>query len=363
LNILSVFPETENVHLTKDVGMLPYALHHYYNYDATLLTCDNDTYENAVSQVPGLNIYRMRCDKKKVISNVIQYIYKNRKNIDCVQVYHLQFRSLLWLTFFKIVKPSGKTFLKLDANEHILTYQFEGIKNKIKKYLLDRIDIVSVESKQLQNQLQEKWNRKIDLIHNGFQHIKSESVLFSDKKNEIIQVGRIGAPEKNNELTLNTFIKIAKDFPDWNLKFIGPVTDSFFEKLKFAMHTNSELKERISWTGAINNRAELMQGYANAKVYCCTSFREGFSIANVEALSQGCYIITSDIVSANDITNNGKFGIIYPRSDESKFEYALRSILNDSKKMEIQCPQSQQFAMDYFSWSAIANQVNQLLIK
>lgn len=43
---------------------------------------------------------------------------------------------------------------------------------------------------------------------------------INKKQNLFLTSGRIGAPEKNNELLLEAFAKIATKC-DWNMKFVG----------------------------------------------------------------------------------------------------------------------------------------------
>ncbi len=42
-NFVTIFPRSENVHLTKDVGAIPYTFHRHLGYDSTVVSDDNST--------------------------------------------------------------------------------------------------------------------------------------------------------------------------------------------------------------------------------------------------------------------------------------------------------------------------------
>ncbi len=68
--------------------------------------------------------------------------------------------------------------------------------------------------------------------------------------------------------------------------------------------------------GSIEDRETLRNEYAKAKIFAMTSRWEGFSIVKVEALSQGCYFVSTDIPSSRDILDYAvSFGELFPVGD------------------------------------------------
>jgi L-malate glycosyltransferase len=51
-----LFPECRNVHLIKDVGMIPYILYKYYGYDSKIVCYNNETYSSLNKEVKGLKL-------------------------------------------------------------------------------------------------------------------------------------------------------------------------------------------------------------------------------------------------------------------------------------------------------------------
>ena len=45
IRFTTMFPRIENIHLVKDVGMIPYAMKKYYNFDSSIVIYKNKEYE------------------------------------------------------------------------------------------------------------------------------------------------------------------------------------------------------------------------------------------------------------------------------------------------------------------------------
>ena len=64
MRFLTVFPLLENVHLIKDVGMIPFVLHRDFGYDSTILSFDDAKGLNHLeNEVKGL--------KKRLIKKLL----------------------------------------------------------------------------------------------------------------------------------------------------------------------------------------------------------------------------------------------------------------------------------------------------
>ena len=45
IRFTTMFPLIENIHLVKDVGMIPYSMKKYFNYDSSIVTYKNLEYK------------------------------------------------------------------------------------------------------------------------------------------------------------------------------------------------------------------------------------------------------------------------------------------------------------------------------
>ena len=141
-----------------------------------------------------------------------------------------------------------------------------------------------------------------------------ESILaplkpYSKREDKIIVVGRIGAPVKNHQLLLDTLSKM-ESIGKWTIDLIGPIEDSFKKTIDAFFKQNSRYNGIVNFVGS-KNRKGISEIYSEAKVFLLTSKSESFCCALIEAAYFGCYIISTDVGGAREITNNGKYGTLY----------------------------------------------------
>lgn len=360
---LTLFPYTENIHLTKDVGMIPFILHKYKGYDATIACYKNGNYPYLEHEVKGLKIVFI----KKIFGNAtldgLWFILSNYSRFDILMCFHWTGQSLMWFYFFKMLKgKNAKTYLKLDANREFKKINIANHpKHKLLRKLHRKIDLITVETKELFEFTNKKNEMRVEYLPNGFYDGGVRKKLnVKEKENLIITVGRIGDKNKSNEILCEAFALFAQAHKDWKLKLIGPVEDSFHNYMKDYFARFPELVSKIELTGLIKDRKQLDEHYNKAKIFALTSKSESFGIVLVEALMYGCYILTTDIVAANDVTGQQQFGKIFPVDDI----YALAELLEDYAA-EGYVPDSankaQQFAYGNFYWPAIISQIPERL--
>lgn len=361
---LTIFPVTENVHLIKDVGMIPFILHKNFGYDSTIASYRNGEYGYLESEVKGLKQVFISEKFKNPIFDVLWFLLLNFRKYDIVQCYHFQRPSLWFLFFFKFLKKitfsKGFTFLKLDAVDAIKDLKL----NAENKFLSKNVDLISVETKKLHDYLNTNNTiyRKVEYIANGF-YCKGENNLinFDTKQNLIITVGRIGTFQKNNEILLLAFKKFALINNEWKLEIIGPIEDSFKLYIKEFFELNPILIDRISFTGSITDRRILEDKYNRAKIFILTSRFEGFPLVFLESIKSGCTIISTDIAPAYDITDNEKFGALFPIEDSDALAKVLERVIKDEDKLRSDCANIQEFAYKTYSWDIISIHINDLI--
>ena len=100
---LTIFPNAENVHLIKDVGMIPYTLHREYGYDSTIASYKNGVYPYYETEVKGITQVFISKKFNNEILNVCWFILMNFRKYDILQCYHISEQSLIYLNLF-IVK-------------------------------------------------------------------------------------------------------------------------------------------------------------------------------------------------------------------------------------------------------------------
>lgn len=326
---ITIFPHCFNFHLTKDVGMIPYALYKYYDYDATVACYNNDNYSFLLDEVKGLKIVFLKKYFSNDILNILFFILLNYRKYDILNLFHFNRSRFLIMILFKVLNFRRRTFvyLKLDVNENFLKINFK----KYFKYLLS-FDLLSVESKTAYEKiLENKKIKNLVLIKNGFIFKQDDRLdVESSKENFFLNVGRISDPIKSTKSILDAYLLYYSiTEKPWKLIFVGKVEGDFKKKLAIFFKKNNFLKEFIIFTGEISEKNHLESYYKKAKVYIQASKSEGFPLVFAEAIKNNCIIITSDILCANDVTKNGKFGYQFEKENIEMLSHLMWKISNN----------------------------------
>lgn len=352
---LTLFPNAENVHLIKDVGMIPYILQKNNRYISGIASFKNGEYSYFEKEVFGLKHEIIQKKFKSEFLNILFFILFNFKKWDILQCYHISRNSIIYLLFFKLLKliyfQKSVTYLKFDSNDLAIKYKLSSIVI----FLLRNIDILSVESRFLYEfySNQKKLKGKIILVPNG---ISQENKKYFEKDNYILTVGRLGTKEKNTELLLEEFSLFSRKNKNWKLVLVGPIQDDFNLYLENFFNNNSELKERIMFTGNITDRSILNTFYQKAKIFVLTSPMEGFPLVFLEALSNGCHLITKNFSSAADVTNNGLYGDFFDDSD-SQLHKVFLAVTSDEYKLRYTINNSSDYVLSNFNWNKICDKL------
>jgi len=362
---LTLFPDAANVHLAKDVGMIPYVLHQHFGYDSTLASYQNGEYLTLNHELIGLKQLFIQKAFRNELLDVLLFLLINSRKFDVLNVYHLVRNSWVSGLFFKVITLNrGKVFLKLDVDDRLFNYQPKGLKKKIFDFIFSKIDLISVESSTYTTYLNEnnKLGQSISLIPNGFYNYGvQQTTAFADKENLIITVGRVGSHQKATEVLCDAFVSFAESNKEWRMEVIGPIEKDFQNYILRFHENHPALSARVTFVGEITDRETLYHYYKRAKIFALTSRWEGFPIVFPEAIHHGCYVIATNLPAAQDITGNGQYGKLFPVDDVESLTLALEEACQNQDKLALNCQQVQIFASRKFSWVSICSQINNLL--
>lgn len=354
---VTLFANCENFHLIKDVGYIPYVMSERFNYDSYIVTFNNGSYDYVNTYLKGLKISFLDEKIKNEKLAILKYLFKCSKKTDVLQVFHISITNLIYIFVYKSLNRKGKTYLKLDASEAIKNIKVGSgsVKGRIYELLLKRCDLISVETTVLAKWLNQNWPVDVEYIPNGFWNSENKK-CNSKKYNYITTVGRLGAKYKETHILIEAFQKIHINIPEWKLRLVGPMTREFEDYLKDILDKNEDLKRKIIIDGYISDLEELDSIYEQSKIFCLTSSLESFGLVFVEALKNGCYILTSNVLAAKDVTNNESYGRIFDagKSDE------LASLLNDTCNHYdevVNIDEIKNFAHSKFDWYTIGQEI------
>ena len=357
---LCLFPRGRNIELVKDVGMIPFMLQkegYYKSYIAFYKDMEELPYLK--TEVKGLNYLRVSQTFKNEEWNIFLFMLRHLFTFDVIMMFHPNFKKLFFAFIIKLLSfGKVKFYFKMDVDEGIYKegIQLKSLKNKISAFLSSKIDLFTVESKEINNFLNTKTYIKTKWLPNGFYKKDSEQSIH--KENIILTVGRIGTHQKDTETLLRAIEKI--DLQNWKVRIVGPIEEGFQKTIDTFYLSNPLLKDKVIFVGNITNRAQLSQEYTKAKIFVLTSRYEGFPLVFLEAISHGCYIISTALAPAKDITDNEKYGCLFPIEDDHKLSEIFESIINSKKQL----PAPEElvyFADTHFRWENIVKTLYEYL--
>jgi len=315
-----IYLKSTNVHLVKDMGMIPFKLHKNHGYNSTLITFENGdfTYQNDV--VKGLKLDFVKKIFNSYVIDGILYLLKNSKKYDVLQMFHVTLTSFCYAFIYKLFNSKGKLYLKLDCS-HKLTERINNL-NKLGRFILNQFfkkyDLITVEQEKLYSELIKLVPNligKLKILPNGvdFKYFEEMDLKFNYEKKEniILNVARIGVEEKNTYMLIEAFKNINEEIrKGWKLRLVGPVEEEFSNFYREFSYNNAELCKSIIIVGNIEDRKELYQEYEKAKIFSLTSIFESFGIVFIEAAAFGDIIVSTDVGIAYELIKEGNGALV-----------------------------------------------------
>jgi len=121
-------------------------------------------------------------------------------------------------------------------------------------------------------------------------------------------------------------------------------------------------------------KEQIIQLYSHADVFCCPSIYEPFGIINIEAMACGTAVVASAVGGIKEVVVDGETGILVPLEqqkvapfepvDPDKFARDLangiNTLISNKALRETMALKGRKRVEDYFDWSSIAKQVEDL---
>lgn len=143
----------------------------------------------------------------------------------------------------------------------------------------------------------------------------------------ILSVGELNR-NKNHRIILQA-LSLLND-PDIHYLLCGK--GSLAEELA-SLASDLKLSDRVHFMGY---RSDLGDFYAQANLFALPSYREGLSVASLEAMYFGLPLVTSRVRGADDYLQEGIAGFLRDADDAQGFAEAIRRLQNDAS-LRIRC--------------------------
>lgn len=165
------------------------------------------------------------------------------------------------------------------------------------------------------------------------------------RRREVLFVGRLH-PEKGVELLLTAFAQVAPAArAGWSLRIVGPHAvasggggDAFLARLQASART---LDLPVEWSGPIFDAATLNAAYRESRIFVYPSIAaqgEAFPLAPLEAMAQGCPVVTSDLACFADYLRPGVNADSFALADrpEAALARTLQALMADEPRQRRQ---------------------------
>jgi glycosyltransferase involved in cell wall biosynthesis len=159
-------------------------------------------------------------------------------------------------------------------------------------------------------------------INNPIVFSKSD-VVVTQKKKQLLYVGRLECGMKRLDKLLANWSQIADRFPDWTLHLLGGGPD----ELELKKQVESNKIPRVFFEGIQNP----IQYYKKASIFCfSSSSSEGWGMVLVEAQIHGCVPLAFEsYASITDIVQHEKNGILVSPYDDAIYIKQLERLMKD----------------------------------
>src|SRR5579859_457243 len=153
----------------------------------------------------------------------------------------------------------------------------------------------------------------------------------------------------------------------------APDTQEIAAELRNKVDEARKHHPRIVWIEKMVTKAEAIQLYSNARVFCCPSVYEPFGIINLEAMACRAPVVASSTGGIKEVVVEGETGYLVPFEGERLTGFPvdpdtfardlagrLSILLKDPEKCRQFGDAGRKRVEDIFSWTAIAHQTVQL---
>lgn len=154
----------------------------------------------------------------------------------------------------------------------------------------------------------------------------------------------------------------------------APDTPEIAKEMEDSVEMVKKTRDNVIWIAEMLEKNEVIQLYSHADVFCCPSIYEPFGIINIEAMACKTAVVASAVGGIKEVVVHGDTGLLvsleqqtdapFEPIDPDKFARDLASgintVLDDDELKKSMAIRGRKRVEDFFDWTAIARQVEQL---
>ena len=335
--IVLLFNDLEEVHLGKDVFLVPYYIGKKFNCSVEIAYPPSSTNGSLPDEHRGCKLTRLgrNLNGKYDLRAFSLYVIRNAIKIDLLIVFHGNSQEVTLINLYKFCNPHGKVYVKMDCNPKLVDAHY-------KKSRWVRADTT----------YRHKYGDKLGLLPNGFdeellRELDISAKSYKEKENIILSVGRIGPPPKNSIMLLKALAEL--DLKNWKCVCIGPIEKTFKKEINGFFEKHPKKKAQVFFIGNIANKRELWDWYNRSKVFVLTSKWESYALVLVEALRFGDYLLSTDVGAYSDLNFTGSIGRVVRQDDDADLCKKMQELVDGTVNADI----SNKYNASSLSWEYV----------
>lgn len=304
-------------------------------YDVTILVLvSNESFYSLDKRIRFISAnYEVNRSNK-----VTRLISLARNFLNAIRFVHTKVNEIEPDIVFSLLEETDiVTYLALLGNERIIHLcserndptQRSTILQKAINWIYQRCDYLVCQSQTVSDYYAKVSADKKIVIPNPVDFSSYPARVPEGDRLHIVAAGRL-RPQKNFCLLIDSFARVAVQFPDAYLTIFGEGPQR--ELLEGQVNTLG-LSERVKLPGASK---QLLEDMRDASVFVMSSDFEGFPNALVEAIAIGIPVISTDFATgvAHEIIDDN-VGIVVPCADKVAMSAALACLLGDEQKRKL----------------------------
>ncbi|WP_157911755.1 glycosyltransferase family 4 protein [Alteribacter populi] len=290
--------------------------------------------------------------KSNLLKNILSLIMTKDKQI--IVAVSRNGRSILYPIL------NMKKFLNPNINYSTICIGGTIVQDALKyprtiKKTLKKADVITVETKKLKDELEEKL--KLTNVHYmpNYKEIETDTLKplprFDTKALKFVFLSSV-RNVKGVATMVNVFKEVLETYPTATLDIYGPI------RKDFDMNVLENIKNlpQINYKGVVANE-DVISTLSKYNVFIFpTEYKgEGFPAVLIEAYLAGLVVVASDINFNTEIVVNNNNGWIFPTGNKEKFKEILLNCFNNEETLKVISENNRKYANNFDAESVIEN--------
>lgn len=261
-----------------------------------------------------------------------------------------------------------KGFFSLNALKKLYKAQSPKRERLFEKLIYVCSDALAAVNDSIAQEIQQeyKFNRKIDVIYNGFDYPKlsgpnesslevQNSPIVKKFSKTLLFIGALNGRKGEFDL-INAMYKIVFSSEDIGLIIIGQGPS---EDILKTMVKKTGLQEHISVIPTIEH-ANLKRYFSDCDLFILPSYSEGLPKVLLEAMACGIPVVVSDIPAHRKLIKHSVDGYMFKTSNVDSLASTIMYALANSQESENITQNARNLVKKEFTWQSVARRLDEV---